>query len=138
MNVTPEALDWVRKAEGDLVAALRLARGEDPLPDQAGFFCQQAAEKYLKAFLIAAGQTPPRIHDVDALLEMCAEKDPAFDRLRLLVEGLTEFAVAFRYPGEWSDLQAANRALTQAHEVRALVREKMGLGGSDLTGLQDL
>jgi len=70
MNVTPEVLDWVRKVENDLAAARHLARGDWLLPDQMGFFCQQAAEKCLKAFLIAAGRVPPRIHDIDALLEM--------------------------------------------------------------------
>jgi HEPN domain-containing protein len=127
MNVTPEVLDWIRKAEDDLAAAHRLGEGEHPLPDQMGFFCQQAAEKYLKAFLMAAGQSPPRIHDVDVLLEMCAAMDPAFEQLHPLVEGLTEFAVVFRYPGEWSDEVAARQALTQAKQVRVLVREKLGL-----------
>jgi len=131
MNVTPEVLDWVRKAEDDLTAAHRLAEGDQPLPDQMGFFCQQAAEKYLKAFLIATGQVPPRIHDVDALLEMCAEVDPAFDRVHPLVEGLTEFAVIYRYPGEWSDMAAAHRALSQAEQIRALVQEKLGLTEED-------
>jgi len=49
MNVTPEVLNWVRKAEGDLAAARRLAEGDQPLPDQMGFFCQQTAEKYLNS-----------------------------------------------------------------------------------------
>jgi len=127
MNVTPEVQEWVSKAENDLTAAHRLAKGGRPLPDQTGFFCQQAAEKYLKAFLVAASQAPPRIHDVDVLLEMCAAIDPAFDRLPPLLEGLTEFAVIYRYPGEWSDLTAARRALTQVEQVRTLVREKLGL-----------
>jgi len=70
MNVSPEVLGWVRKAEMDLAAARRLAEGEQPLPDQMGFFCQQAAEKYLKALLIASGQVAPRTHDVDVLVEM--------------------------------------------------------------------
>jgi HEPN domain-containing protein len=127
MNVTREVLGWARKAEDDLAAARRLAEGDQPLPDQMGFFCQQAAEKYLKAFLIAAGQPPPRIHDVDVLLEMCAVEDAAFEQLRPLLEGLTEFAVTFRYPGEWSDVEAAEQALAQAEQVRTLVREKLGL-----------
>ena len=59
MNVTPEVLNWIRKAEDDLAAAYQLAEGERPLPDQIGFFCQQTAEKYLRAFLIAADQIPP-------------------------------------------------------------------------------
>ncbi len=131
MNVTPEVLGWVRKAEDDLSAARRLAGGAQPLPDQTGFFCQQAAEKYLKAFLIAAGQSPPRIHDVDALLEMCAVEDKAFEQLRHSLEGLTEFAITFRYPGEWSDVEAAEQALAQAEQVRVLVREKLGLTKAD-------
>jgi hypothetical protein len=69
----------------------------------------------------------PHIHDIDALLEMCATVDIAFDSLRPLVEGLTEFAVIFRYPGEWSDMTTASQALTQAEQVRALVREKLNL-----------
>ena len=127
MNVSPEVLDWVRKAEMDLAAARRLAEGDEPLPDQMGFFCQQTAEKYLKAFLIASGQVPPRTHDVDVLVEMCAVVDPAFEQLQPLVEGLTEFAVIFRYPEEWSDESAAIQSLTKAEQVRALVRRKLDL-----------
>jgi len=127
MNVTPEVMDWVRKAEDDLLASRRVAEGTPPLPDQIGFFCQQAAEKYLKAFLLAVGQSPPRTHDVDVLLEMCAVEDPAFERLRPMVGGLTEFAVVFRYPGEWSDMAAASQALIKAREIQTLVRKKLRL-----------
>lgn len=127
MNVTPEVLEWISKAENDLAAAYLLAEREPPLPDQLGFFCQQAAEKYLKAFLLAEGQMPPRIHDIDALLEICAVVDAAFDPLRLVVVGLTEFAVIFRYPGEWSDMATASHALTQVEQVRGLVRQKLNL-----------
>lgn len=98
MNVTLEVVEWVSKAENDLAAAYLLAEREPPLPDQLGFFCQQAAEKYLKAFLLAEGQMPPRIHDIDALLEICATIDVDFDPLRPVLVGLTEFAVIFRTP----------------------------------------
>lgn len=127
MNVPAETREWIRKAENDLTAAYLLAESEQPLPDQIGFFCQQAAEKYLKAFLIAANQTPPRIHDIEALLELCALIETDFDRLRPRIAGLTEFAVIFRYPGEWSDLSAATQALSQAEQIRELVRQKLGL-----------
>jgi HEPN domain-containing protein len=136
MNVTAEVLDWIRKAEGDLTAAYLLAESNEPLPDQLGFFCQQTAEKYLKAFLIAVGQMPPRIHDIEALLEICGDFDVAFNQLRLLVAGLTEFAVVFRYPDEWSDLPTANQALTQAEQVRILVRQRLGLDEENNTTSQ--
>jgi HEPN domain-containing protein len=127
MNVSPEVLDWVRKAEADLTAAHRLAAGEPSLPDQMGFFCQQSAEKYLKAFLLAWDQVPPRTHDVDVLVELCAALDPDFARLQDVVEGLTEFAVIFRYPEEWSDESSAVDSLGKAEQVRDLVQEKLGL-----------
>ena len=127
MNVSPEVQIWVSKADRDLEAARRLAQGEPPLPDQVGFFCQQTAEKYLKAFLIAAEQVPPRTHDVDALVEICAAVDSAFERLQSVVEGLTEFAVIFRYPEAWSDKVSADRSMNQAEQVRALVRQKLGM-----------
>jgi HEPN domain-containing protein len=127
MNVSPEALDWARKADADLAAARRLAQGLPPLPDQLGFFCQQAAEKYLKASLIAFGQIPPRTHDVDVLVELCAAIDPVFDQLQSVVEGLTEFAVIFRYPEEWSDEETAVQSLAKAEQVRSVVRRRLGL-----------
>ena len=127
MNVSLEVLDWVRKAEADLAAAHRLAEGEPPLPDQMGFFCQQSAEKYLKAFLLAWNQVPPRTHDVDVLVELCTALDPDFARLQPVVEGLTEFAVIFRYPEEWSDESSTADSQDKAERVRDLVREKLGL-----------
>ncbi|MGQ9585471.1 MAG: HEPN domain-containing protein [Anaerolineae bacterium] len=127
MNVSPEVWDWVRKAEGDLAAARKLAEGDPLLPDQTGFFCQQAAEKYLKAFLLALGQSPPRTHDVDVLVELCTASDSSFAQLQGVVEGLTEFAVIFRYPEEWSEQAAASDSLAKAEQVRAFVRGKLGL-----------
>jgi HEPN domain-containing protein len=127
MNASPEVFDWTRKAEADLAAAHRLADGEPPLPDQTGFFCQQSAEKYLKAFLLSNGEIPPRTHDVDVLVELCAVLDPDFAQLENVVAGLTEFAVIFRYPEEWSDEAWAVDAIGKAEQVRDLVRRKLGL-----------
>ncbi|NIV40359.1 MAG: hypothetical protein GWN58_66450, partial [Anaerolineae bacterium] len=47
--------------------------------------------------------------------------------LQPVVEGLTEFAVIFRYPEEWSDEASADRSMNQAEQVRRLVRQKLGL-----------
>ena len=131
MNAGTEALEWIRKAESDLAAARLLTESEQTLPDQAGFFCQQAAEKYLKAFLIACDQVPPRTDDVDVLVELCAAIDPTFDQLQSQVEGLTEFAVIFRYPDAWSDEEAAFQSLDQVERVRSFVRLKLGLPAED-------
>lgn len=120
MSANAEVLGWIRKPDADLAAARILAHADPPLPDQTGFLCQQAAEKYLKAFLLAIGQEPPRIHDVDVLVEMCALADPEF-------EGLTEFAVLFRYPEEWSANVTASQTLPRAETVRAFIYDRLGL-----------
>jgi len=48
-----------------------------------------------------------------------------------VIEGLTEFAVIFRYPDEWSDKAAAMQSLSKAGQVRALVQQRLGLAGEN-------
>ena len=53
--------EWVDKAEADYKSAVALhRRRKEPLPDVVCYHCQQCVEKYLKAYLIAQGSTPPR------------------------------------------------------------------------------
>ncbi|MQL51620.1 HEPN domain-containing protein [Desulfofundulus thermobenzoicus] len=53
------AKGWVLKAESDLATARRMLASEGPF-DTACFHCQQAIEKFLKAFLAFQGQQIPR------------------------------------------------------------------------------
>jgi HEPN domain-containing protein len=65
----------------------------------AGFHLQQAAEKALKAVLVAHGSQVPRTHDLDHLVELVEELEPMLGSWgdRLLV--LNEYGVVQRYPG---------------------------------------
>src|SRR5258708_31138438 len=92
--------DWVRKAETDHRAAHKLSRGNDPLPDQCCFFCQQSAEKYLKALLVELGLRVPRTHNLVALLTLLGPHYGFLRSLRRGVDFLTRFAVETRYPGD--------------------------------------
>ena len=68
--------EWVNKAEADYQSAVALhRRRKAPLPDIVCYLCQQCVEKYLKAYLIAQGSMPPRIHDLEELLNLCALYD---------------------------------------------------------------
>lgn len=50
--MNPLTLEWVTKAEGDYLTAVREARiRKSPNYDAVCFHSQQAAEKYLKAYL---------------------------------------------------------------------------------------
>jgi len=63
--------EWVEKAEADYQAAVALNRRlKTPLPDAVCYHCQQCAEKYLKAYLIARGIVPSRTHDLEIPDEM--------------------------------------------------------------------
>lgn len=93
--------EWVLKAEGDFISALREYRARKyPNFDAAGFHAQQCIEKYLKALLQKNNIRFRKTHDLLALKESCTS---FFPELELHKEGLaylSQFAVAFRYPGE--------------------------------------
>ena len=69
----PEA--WFEKAEHDLVMIQKAMVGEGVPWDMVTFHAQQAAEKYLKGFLVARAIDPPKIHDLRSLLLLCRESD---------------------------------------------------------------
>ncbi|MFN3179767.1 MAG: HEPN domain-containing protein, partial [Thermus sp.] len=94
-----EPLAWLARAKSNLARA-RLGRTspevawEDPC-----FDAQQAAEKALKALLIALGIPFPKTHDLSRLLELIRPHLPVPPELETLVR-LNPFAVAGRYPGD--------------------------------------
>lgn len=125
MNGNAEAARaWRQKAESDLAAAeLCLAAGK--ALDAACFHCQQAAEKSLKAWLVARGTAFPFVHDLGRLLALCAQTNPDFEQLRGLALGLTPFAVEMRYDAEfWPALSDAAEALIAAQAIHRMVIEQ--------------
>ena len=56
--------DWARIARKDLSRVRKLLDVDHP--DAAGFYLQQAMEKYLKAFLLSKKWKLKRTHDLDA------------------------------------------------------------------------
>ncbi len=92
--------EWVKKAEGDYMAATILSRRRKvPLHDRVCFHCQQSAEKYLKARLEEANIRIPKTHDLKKLLDLALPLEPLWAALRPALEKLTDFGVEFRYPG---------------------------------------
>jgi len=74
------AAEWLQKAEGDYATAGRETRARrHPNYDAACFHAQQAAEKYLKAFLQEYNLLFPRTHSLIELLELCLPLDASFE-----------------------------------------------------------
>jgi HEPN domain-containing protein len=118
---------WVRKAEKDYLAAKRLWRGKDALHDQVCFFCQQSAEKYMKALHVEIGVAVPRTHVLNDLLALLIGHFPSLARWRPQLRFLTRFAVGTRYPGDNAIKRQADSALRSAGKVRSAIRGLLGL-----------
>ena len=118
------ALAWLRKADSDLAnAELCLAAGK--ALDTACFHCQQAAEKSLKAYLIAKKVEFPLTHDLKRLLDHCSRIDPAFGTLTAAALGLNPFAVVTRYDDAfWPEPEEVQQALDAARAIRQFVQAR--------------
>ena len=88
--------DWLRVAEKDLERVDHLL--DIPDPEAAGFFLQQAVEKFLKAFPLSKGWELQRIHDLEALLNVTLNHDPALESYRPACQKITGFYLVERYP----------------------------------------
>jgi len=107
-------------AEDLHVARLCLA-GDPPAHRPASFHAQQAAEKYLKAWLVALGvDEPPLTHDLVELARRLAARGApslAEEPLRFL----TRFAVRPRYGLEHRTPGEAGRAIAEAARIEGTV-----------------
>ncbi|RSK37330.1 HEPN domain-containing protein [Hymenobacter metallilatus] len=109
---------WLRKADGDLRAAEKLAESPEFFSEVA-FHCQQAAEKYLKAWLTAEQRLPPRTHDLEKLVYMVADFTPLGSDDERLATFLTPYAVLSRYPADDDDSEpAVSELLSAAYHFR--------------------
>lgn len=101
---------WLRKAASDIVS-MEASRAAGAL-DAACFHAQQAAEKYLKAFLTERGLAFPYTHNLAKLINICVEQDASFAELLPDADLLTPYAVEVRYDFEfWPTRPDADRAL---------------------------
>jgi len=118
---------WIKKAENDLVTAERQLSFEDPIAQTACFHCQQAAEKYLKAFLVHHQIYFTKTHKIMELLDLCATVDPSFPDELQDADNLTDYAVEIRYPDVWLEptREDAKEAFDTAKKVREFVLEKL-------------
>ena len=117
------AREWIAKAEGDYATALREVRArKDPNYDAACFHAQQCIEKYLKGILQARRIGFARAHDLCLLLDTSLGEFPLWESFRPDMEMLTQYAIAFRYPGETATKGEARQAVDTATKLRKVFR----------------
>lgn len=122
--MTPRAEAWIRQARNDLEAG-RCTAGQG-FHAQACYLAGQAAEKALKALLVAADVTPPYSHSLERLVEMLQSQGLDTQVLgELHLKPLTRMNSETRYPrGDEapSDLFDANDSAPSLATAEAVVR----------------
>jgi HEPN domain-containing protein len=114
---------WLSKANEDLEVAAQLLSQDPQHFASIGFHAQQAAEKYLKAFLARNAVEFPKTHDLEGLLDLMAGvNSTAAESLRHATT-LTPYGVDYRYPSDYPDLTLtdARGAVDLAAQVKAVI-----------------
>jgi HEPN domain-containing protein len=117
--------EWIDKAEEDFGFASISIEYTDYFA-QICFHFQQAAEKYLKAFIIANKLEFRSIHNLLELLEICREKKSSIAEIEEDCRYLNPFYIDTRYPVHWPthyDKETAIKARDSAEEIRKWITD---------------
>lgn len=120
--------EWLAKAEEDYLFTEKLIGDEESFFAPLCFHCQQAAEKYLKAYVVAHSLQFRKTHDLVEILELCKEKDKEFTQLDDDVRRLSGYYVDTRYPTTWPVGYIKDDAFTAfaaAGRIREFIKTKL-------------
>jgi HEPN domain-containing protein len=122
--------DWVIKADEDFQFAVLNLKEKNSFYAQICFHFHQAAEKYLKAFIVANELEFRKIHDLLLLLKICSSKDSNVKVLQDACEYLNTFYVETRYPVHWPTnftYAEAEKAFEASNQICSVIKGKITL-----------
>jgi HEPN domain-containing protein len=122
------AKEWLEKAEEDYGFACAGLEDTDYFA-QVCFHFQQAAEKYLKTFIVANKLEFRAVHNLLELLDICRQNDPFVEVLRESCLFLNPFYIDTRYPVHWPanyDKNVALKAKQMVETIRNWVTNSIG------------
>jgi len=119
--------DWLAKAATDLLVCERLSSQGAAFSEAIAFHAQQAAEKSLKALLVARQVEFPKTHDIERLVELVALGDPVLAEALADAAELTPYGVEYRYPGEYAPVtgDAAGACVSLARKVHDEIARRL-------------
>ena len=120
---------WIEKADHDLGTAVITYVHIPKYKDTIAFHCQQAVEKYLKAYILKLGLPLKRTHDLVYLLEQIDRNEKITYEWFEKVFDLQDLSVEIRYPEQIIELsdEDIKTAIKTAWQFREMVLEKVGL-----------
>ncbi len=111
--------EWLQKADEDFQFACSVI--EDSLfYAQICFHFHQAAEKYLKSFIIAYDLGFKKIHDLPVLLKKCLSTERRLEALMDNCTFLNAFHIEARYPVHWPTHYTKDMALEAKEAVEQI------------------
>ena len=124
MKTKRELIDsWIAKAEKDLISAKHELSFSDAVTETVCFHCQQAVEKYLKAYLVFLGISFTKTHEIGELITKCESRDSEISVLKEKADKLTDYAVEVRYPEDEFEptLEEAKESFDIAKQIKEFV-----------------
>lgn len=120
------AKEWFNIGEEELKFAKASFEDLGAFYPQICFQCQQAAEKYLKGFLVYHKKRFPKIHDLTQLVKLCSKIDKSFLNLLKEADILSQYYLTSRYPLEYppASKREAAEALQIAKKTINFIKEK--------------
>jgi HEPN domain-containing protein len=113
--------EWLEKAEENYGFAVESIQ-DTKYYAQVCFHFHQAAEKYLKTFIIAHNLEFRAVHNLLELLRICEKKAPGVSNIEEACYYLNPFYIDTRYPVHWPTRYGkvtAVRAMDAARTIRA-------------------
>ena len=121
----PKVIDeWIKKANEDYEFAVSVIE-ESSFYAQICFHFYQAAEKYLKSYIIAYDLEFKKIHDLSMLLKLCLTKKLTLKILMDDCKFLNRFYIDTRYPVHWPTnytKEEALKAKSAAEHIRSAIK----------------
>lgn len=91
--------EWLERVRSDLIMARNACQGDEPLPEQAAYHVQQAAEELTKAVLVAVQKRPRKGHQIGEFAKRLPPSLPDCERF-LALDRFSDYVWAHPYPGE--------------------------------------
>jgi HEPN domain-containing protein len=112
---------WIEKGDHDLGTAQVTYLYIPKYRDTIAFHCQQAAEKYLKGYLLFLDLPFQKKHSLNYLLGLISAKIQINNEIYDNASILEDFAVEIRYPD--TSIELSDDDIQQAFRISKLIRK---------------